>query len=171
MSLAKSGQAPAKASITTHALASPVNHRAEKQQASPPCTCAKSGERTHTAAVTLAPLLLAIFPYPGAIPPRSRWLFRRLSCFYAGRNAKTPPAAGLRGVMPLAKKAGKQPATPSPIVQPSAIPPPSCRLQGKRASVPPASLKIVCASLQSPLRFQPWRRAQQQHIPGGRCKS
>jgi len=44
-------------------------------------------------------------------------------------------------------------------------------LAGKNASVPPASLKNVSASLQSPLRFQPWRKAQQQHIPGGRCKS
>ena len=100
--------------------------------------------------LTLAPLLLAYSPYPVAIPPRSRWLFGGCHAFMPGETQKP-----------------RQP----PIVQPSAIPPPSCRLQDKRASVPPASLKNVSASLQSPLRFQPWRKAQQQHIPGGHGKS
>lgn len=56
---------------------------------------------------------------------------------FCRKNRKKPASRRARAVMLLAKKRkGKHPASPSPSVQPSAIPPPSCRLQREKSKRP-----------------------------------
>jgi hypothetical protein len=120
--------------------------------------------------LTLAPLLLAYSPYPVAIPQRSRWLFGGCHAFMPGETQKPrqPPGFGVSCCLQRG-----QAISPPPLrrlFNPALYRRRHAACRGK-ASAPPASLKSVGASLQSPLRFQPWRTAQQQHIPGGHGKS
>lgn len=91
---------------------------------------------------------------------------------FCRKNRKKPASRRARAVMLLAKneRASIPPALRH-LFNPALYRRRHAACKERKASVPPASLKIVGASLRSPLRFQPWRKAQQQHIPVGHCQN